>query len=58
MSADRSRPDTCLSDAEFEALARGELAPAALERLRAEVLHRLRESLFQAVLGVVQFGSD
>jgi hypothetical protein len=37
MSADPSRPDTCLSDAEFEALARGELAPAALERLRAEV---------------------
>ena len=37
MSADPSRPDACLDDAEFEALARGDLAPAALERLRAAV---------------------
>ena len=37
MSSDFARPDACLSDAEFDALARGELAPAALDRLRAQV---------------------
>ena len=37
MSRDAVRPDACLSDAEFEALARGELAPAALDRLRSQV---------------------
>ncbi|RYG16144.1 MAG: hypothetical protein EON96_09310 [Caulobacteraceae bacterium] len=30
-------PDACLNDREFEALANGVLAPAALERLRAQV---------------------
>ena len=37
MSSDASRPDACLDDAEFDALARGELAPGALDRLRAQV---------------------
>lgn len=37
MSSDLARPDACLSDAEFDALARGELAPDALDRLRAQV---------------------
>lgn len=30
-------PDACLSDREFEDLARGVLAPAALQRLRDQV---------------------
>ena len=37
MSRAAARPDACLTDAEFDALARGELTPAALERLRAQV---------------------
>ena len=37
MSRDTALPDGCLNEAEFEALARGDLAPEALERLRAEV---------------------
>ena len=37
MTVDMSRPDTCLSEAEFDDLARGALAPSALERLRARV---------------------
>ena len=37
MTAEPPRPDACLSEAEFDDLARGNLAPAALERLRAQV---------------------
>ncbi|MFN3932387.1 MAG: hypothetical protein ACK4JY_11625 [Brevundimonas sp.] len=37
MSQDPARPDVCLSDAEFEALSRGELGNDALDRLRAQV---------------------
>jgi hypothetical protein len=37
MTAEPPRPDACLSDTEFGDLARGNLAPAALERLRAQV---------------------
>ncbi|MBU1385464.1 MAG: hypothetical protein KKG14_07400 [Alphaproteobacteria bacterium] len=37
MSSDLARPDACLSDAEFDALSRGELGNDALDRLRAQV---------------------
>ena len=37
MIGDSLRPDACLNDEEFGALARGELAPAALDRLRLQV---------------------
>ena len=37
MSGDAHRPDACLSEAEFDALARGDLVPEALDRLRAQV---------------------
>ncbi|NJC40929.1 hypothetical protein GGQ87_001187 [Brevundimonas alba] len=37
MSRADACPDACLNDAEFDALARGELAPAALDRLRTQV---------------------
>ena len=37
MSDDLQQPDAGLTEAEFEALARGDLAPAVLDRLRAQV---------------------
>lgn len=37
MTGDVLRPETCLNEAEFDALARGDLAGDALDRLRAQV---------------------
>ena len=34
---DAPRPESCLSDGEFEALARGDLPPASLDRLRRQI---------------------